>query len=94
MNNLGFIEERHKEIQVEIDELRLRFAALREQHSQAETLLRFYANPTNYFWRNAEDGFVYQDMLSCDVEESSNSKTMFIAGARARQYFEKQLSKE
>ncbi len=74
----------------ELNDVRERLKALSERLGEAETHLRFYANPRSYLIKRAPAiDKVFQDILMGDHSESDNDPNTFVAGNRARVYLKK-----
>jgi hypothetical protein len=72
----------------ECQDLRLKLKELQDRLGEAETVLRYYANPTHYDFVS-EGSKYFQNVLKNDNTQSDNVSTVSIAGGRARKYFEK-----
>lgn len=72
----------------ELQSVREKLQATMARLAEAETALRFYADPRNYEATRMLDGrTVFQDRLKGDYSIADNSQNTNIAGSRARQYF-------
>lgn len=73
----------------ELQELRAKYTALTERLSEAESAIRFYADPRFYGLSPERDGMVFQDRLETDRESADNLPTTRVAGMRARLYLKR-----
>lgn len=85
----GFLNQRLTETASELQDVREKVKALNDRLQEAETVIRFYADPRTYGLAasSAHDPEkVYQDRVSNDYTQADNDKNTHIAGRRARRY--------
>lgn len=86
-----FLSDRLQEVLSELDAVRAAFRAQTARLHECEGILRFYANPNNYrAVRDDVSNQVNQNVLTADSEPVGNTSAhTFVAGKKAREYFQK-----
>lgn len=82
----SFIHERLNETVAELKDVREKLKSMNDRLGEAESCIRFYADPRRYLAYRAEDGRVFQAQVTQDFSNADNDKNTFIAGRRAREY--------
>lgn len=82
------MDDHRERLAQEGEHLRGKLKEALEQLGEAEETLRYYANPKNYTVRAPNAG-CFQNVLAGDYTESENVQRVYVAGDRARKYFEK-----
>lgn len=85
----NFLSKRIEETTSELSAVREKLQAVQDQLSEAEGVLKFYANPKSYSASRGEEGFAFQDKVRDDHTGADNAVKILIAGKRARNYLKK-----
>ena len=88
--NHGFPAKRLEELAQELLEEKEKTRLALSRLSDAEAVIRFYANPKNYrAKRQDETNQVLQNSLEGDFTNSDNDPNTKLAGAKAREYLKR-----
>lgn len=85
--NHGFPAKRLEELAQELEDQKEKLRSALARLSDAEAVIRFYANPKSYkAIRQAETNQVLQNSLEGDFTKADNDPNTKLAGAKAREY--------
>ena len=84
------LEETQKELEHLRESLRRKKEKVEERLRDCEGVLRFYSIVSNYGVSPKDaSGFTHQNAIKDDYDPALNDSKTFIAGRRAREYFDK-----